>query len=927
MRIGKRVNNEEQPRRRGNQRVSPWLKRIDSKITELRSCISKIKNFLRVDEPSRRLRHKVRKICRTHNTHSRFENNNELPNRVLDTLNQKLAVQVQKRKSYLTSNQRKESNKTFKTNEKKFYRNIRKPNEAQHSLDPPSAEQIEEYWSTLWSSTGGHNQAHWIQEEQEKHRELHEMDFQEITTAQLNEVLARAHNWKAPGPDKLQNFWYKRLTSIHTRMAAILTECTKHPDLCPTWLSQGVTYLLPKGASFQNDPSKGRPITCLNTIYKILTACISNMLYEHLTNNNIMSEEQKGCVRKAKGCKEQLTIDQVVLEQANKKCRNLYACYIDYQKCFDSLPHSWLLEILSIYKINPTIINFLSEIMKHWRTVVENDDSGTTRRTGPIHIRKGIFQGDCLSALWFCIALNPLSNLLRSKPMGFNIRGEGRVMYKINHLVYMDDLKLYASSKSQLDQLIQIVSEFSSDIQMKFGLDKCRFLSIQAGKMVNTGDQAPMEIEQMDTDELYKYLGIMQSKQIAQSEMKRKLQTEFRSRLYKLMKSKLNGKNVIKAINTYAIPAITYSFGIVKWTKTDLRNLQRSIRTIMTQFNMHHPKACLERMTLPRRSGGRGLLDIEVLHDRQIKNLREYFVNKANTSPLIKAIVEVDTKYTPLNLKSDTFEPSGMTNEEKETQWAQKSLHGRYHHALHDTNVDKEMSNRWLGDSGIFAETEGFMLAIQDEIIATRNHLKYIIKDPHTPEDRCRRCGGPGETIDHITSGCPTLAQSDYLKRHNNVAKILHIELLKHHQITQDLPRYYTYNPEPVVENENVKIYYDRTVRTGHTREHNRPDIIIVDKKTNKATLVDIAVPLSRNMTRSRHEKINKYSELAVEIKTMWNLNHVRIVPVILSSVGLVPKNLRGDLVSLHLKPEVVIMQMQKAVIIDTCHTVRKFLQ
>ncbi|KAI5705358.1 hypothetical protein M8J75_014224 [Diaphorina citri] len=73
-------------------------------------------------------------------------------------------------------------------------------------------------------------------------------------------------------------------------------------------------------------------------------------------------------------------------------------------------------------------------------------------------------------------------------------------------------------------------------------------------------------------------------------------------------------------------------------------------------------------------------------------------------------------------------------------------------------------------------------------------------------------------------------------------------------------------------------------------------------------------------MTRTRHEKINKYSDLAVEIKTMWNLNSVRIVPIIISSVGLIPKTLRGDLASLHLKPE-LIMQMQKAVIIDTCHT------
>ncbi|KAL1447477.1 hypothetical protein WDU94_012389 [Cyamophila willieti] len=239
-------------------------------------------------------------------------------------------------------------------------------------------------------------------------------------------------------------------------------------------------------------------------------------------------------------------------------------------------------------------------------------------------------------------------------------------------------------------------------------------------------------------------------------------------------------------------------------------------------------------MVLPRRIGGRSLLDIELLHDNQIRNLRTYFRNKADTSDVIKAIVEADQKLTPLNLKSDNIEPTSSSNEEKETRWSQKALHGRYYYSLQDTNVDRELSNRWLMDGGVFAETEGFMLAIQDEVIATRNYMKHIIKESNAPEDRCRRCGAPGETIDHIISACPTLAQSDYLKRHNNVAKKVHLKLLQHYQIPTETTQYYKYIPEPVIENENIKIYYDRILHTNHTREHNRPDITIVDKKKLK---------------------------------------------------------------------------------------------
>jgi len=60
----------------------------------------------------------------------------------------------------------------------------------------------------------------------------------------------------------------------------------------------------------------------------------------------------------------------------------------------------------------------------------------------------------------------------------------------------------------------------------------------------------------------------------------------------------LNGKNMIKAINTYATAVLTSGFGIVKWTPTDLENLQTKTRTLLTRYRFHHPRAAKERLTL-----------------------------------------------------------------------------------------------------------------------------------------------------------------------------------------------------------------------------------------------------------------------------------------------------------------------------------------
>jgi hypothetical protein len=49
------------------------------------------------------------------------------------------------------------------------------------------------------------------------------------------------------------------------------------------------------------------------------------------------------------------------------------------------------------------------------------------------------------SPLWFCLVINPLTNLLNSTGYGFNIRLNNTTLSKLNHLLYMDDLQLYAS--------------------------------------------------------------------------------------------------------------------------------------------------------------------------------------------------------------------------------------------------------------------------------------------------------------------------------------------------------------------------------------------------------------------------------------------------------------------------------------------------
>ena len=80
------------------------------------------------------------------------------------------------------------------------------------------------------------------------------------------------------------------------------------------------------------------------------------------------------------------------------------------------------------------------------------------------------------------LALIPLSFILRKAKVAYEF-SESK---EINHLLFMDDLKLYSRSEKGLDSLVQTVRVFSEDIGMEFGIEKCAMLVIEKGKIVKS---------------------------------------------------------------------------------------------------------------------------------------------------------------------------------------------------------------------------------------------------------------------------------------------------------------------------------------------------------------------------------------------------------------------------------------------------------
>ena len=145
-----------------------------------------------------------------------------------------------------------------------------------------------------------------------------------------------------------------------------------------------------------------------------------------------------------------VTLHRSTHESKNRR-KNLAMAWIDYKKAYDMVPHSWIINCLKMFKISHEIINFIEK--KTWKTgKVELAAGG--KSLAETKIQRGIFQGDALSPILFIIAMIPLNNILRKCTAGYKL---SRSQEKVNHLMYMDDIKLFAKYEKELDTLIHTV--------------------------------------------------------------------------------------------------------------------------------------------------------------------------------------------------------------------------------------------------------------------------------------------------------------------------------------------------------------------------------------------------------------------------------------------------------------------------------------
>ena len=218
--------------------------------------------------------------------------------------------------------------------------------------------------------------------------------------------------------------------------------------------------------------------------------------------------------------------------------------WIDYKKAYDMVPHSWIVEGLGLFGVAENIKSLLVNSMQKWKVMLCSGNS----ELGKVEIKRGIFQGDCSPLLVFVLALIPLSLILRKAKAAYEFSENKE---KINHLLFMDDLKLFSRRENGLNSLIQRVRVFSEDIGMEFDREKYATLVMEKEKIVKSvGTELPYgkTIKSFQEGESSKYLGILEADKFLEEQMKLNVSKEYARRLRKVLKSKLNGGNLVRGV-------------------------------------------------------------------------------------------------------------------------------------------------------------------------------------------------------------------------------------------------------------------------------------------------------------------------------------------------------------------------------------------
>ena len=283
------------------------------------------------------------------------------------------------------------------------------------------------------------------------------ISLEEVKTA----VQSMANN-KSPGPDGIPTEFYKTFwPDIGESVYRSFTLAYELGKLCGSQ-KQGVITLIPKKDKDLTDLKSWRPLSILNTDYKIIAKVLSTRLKSVL--KEIINPDQVGYM-KERLCGENTRLISDVIEYCTIKNLPSIILLADFEKAFDSVKWSFLTQILGFYGFGQNFRKWISILYKDSESCVTNNGYLSSF----FKLSKGIRQGCPISALLFLLIAEIVAIVLRSSERihGINVNGKN-----IKFCQLADDLTLFLSNTPSVLSAIEIFEEFYRYAGLKLNKSK-----------------------------------------------------------------------------------------------------------------------------------------------------------------------------------------------------------------------------------------------------------------------------------------------------------------------------------------------------------------------------------------------------------------------------------------------------------------------
>ena len=214
--------------------------------------------------------------------------------------------------------------------------------------------------------------------------------------------------------------------------------------------------------------SNYRPITLLNTDYKLLTKVLAHQLIDNI--ETMVHSDQTGFIPK-RTIFNNIRLARSILKYTELTHEDGAIVALDQEKAYDKIHHDYLWATLERFNVPPTFIQTVKTLYTHAHTHVAINGN----LSSPFKITRGVRQGDPLSCALFDLAIEPLACILRADPNlgGITIPD---IEEKIIVSMFADDTNLYLGKNDRMDHVQETLNEWCRASGAKFNHDKTEII-------------------------------------------------------------------------------------------------------------------------------------------------------------------------------------------------------------------------------------------------------------------------------------------------------------------------------------------------------------------------------------------------------------------------------------------------------------------